>query len=577
MQRWLVLDLLAPTNSRPLRDYQQLCITHTLAAATNWTGPRKMYFTLPTGTGKTRCLTGIIDILSQYGRVLFVAHRKELIEQAAKTIAEDLATTPGIVMAERNQPYHDIVVGSIQTLQRDRFQPLLSGRPFGLSTPLAAILIDESHHVTPKNSYAALIEQVHQVYPEAAIIGCTATPYRSDRASMQDVLPLCTFSRSIPEMQRAGWLCPLQWQRLRVDLDLSNVKTSTIEGEKDYNAESLSEQLAPQSETIARKTIPLIGDRPTVVFACNVKHAQELAAAYNMAGGPMTAAIWGEMDKKEREYRLRDWKAGRIQIIVNVGILTEGFDYVPLAPNRNGLSALVVARPTMSPSLYLQMLGRGTRLKPAGADYDNCLVIDVGGNANLLETRQITLPRVMPSFDEELAEENGQPRERKEPQEKRPASLRINDPVSVSWVAWGFDQDSGLYYTGLAQNWYAAMLPDPRGTGLYYGLVYERKPASYPYKSWKAEQLTDHPLLLSEQMQHLNSVIAQNGRRALVDKDARWRKDLPSEKQLLFLRRISRPDYDLARMQGWTSGEVSHLLNWHIMKEQLQETMKGLL
>lgn len=579
------------TTSRPLRDYQARCIDLTYEAmlSPSFSG----YYTLPTGTGKTRIATGLIEKLSQQGRVLVVAHRKELIEQMAAAIREDVPwrgnhspLTVGVMMAERNQFACQVVVGSIQTLSSDRLSLLL--RPgeelWKQSLPIVAILIDECHHVQKGNSYDTLIQAVRSVYPACAVIGCTATPYRSDTKPMQDVLPTCTFSRTIPDMQEAGWLAPVTWQPIKCDLDTSKLRTSSIGGEKDYNAEDIEEQLFPQSVNIVEKTIPLIENRPTVVFAATVRHAQELAFLYRDAG-IVTASIWGDMPKANRDDILRSWKEGRIQIVVNVGILTEGFDYTPLAPNTEGLAALVIARPTMSPSLYLQMLGRGTRLKPGS--YKDCLIIDVVGNANLLETRQISLPKVMPTHTEE--QESGSHIAINDPDRpKQPQVLKINGPFEKSWAAWGLRD--GIYYSGINRKAWAVLVPDARGSGLYEGYVLSKHYLAWDEEvgevelekyekgckeQWLQERITARPGTLADMMTHLNAIYAQNGAKALVDKKAQWRWDPPTDAALQMLSWKAPDQSFLAKKYSWNAGQVSLAIDYAVLQPHLARLRKG--
>ncbi len=566
------------TTSRPLRDYQHTCIDLSYASIVySWQqgmeAPFSGYYTLPTGTGKTRIATGLIEKLSKTGRVLVVAHRKELIEQMAAAIREDVpGSSVGIVMAERNEFFSPIIVGSIQTLRTDRLNEILIEGLWSDKTngSLVALFIDEGHHITSDNSYCDLILAVRQAYPQCAVIACTATPFRSDKGSMQSVLPTCTFSRSIPDMQKAGWLCPLEWNPMLIPFDEHAVRISSIGGEKDYKAEDLETLLSPQSITIVEKTRSFLENRPTLVFASTVKHAQELSLAYREAG--MTAkSIWGDMPRQEREDYLQAWKQGVIQVIVNVGILTEGFDYVPVAPNTHGLSALVVARPTLSPSLYLQMLGRGTRLKPTGSSYQNCLVLDVVGNANLLETRQITLNDVMPTHTEASEHVNGKRKPAKKSDHTKPAVLKLNAPLELSWAAWGFDPASGVYYCSIGEKCYAVCIPDNSGSGLYYGYVLTEEldtsqGEEHTHYAWRKQLVTRRPVVLQSMMQHLNHVFAQHGKKSLVDKGSAWRQGLPSDAALKMLAWKDRRVWTWARSEGWNAGEVSLAITWAVLQ-----------
>jgi superfamily II DNA or RNA helicase len=569
---------------RPPRDYQLACVQATLASPA-----KDKYYVLPTGTGKTRVLTLLIEELQQQGRVLVVAHRKELIEQTASSIREDIpGSDVGIVMAEQNDCSARVVVGTIQTLAPGRVEELFKGQlwldPSAMN--FSGLLIDECHHCIPKSAYTSLIEAMRIRCPEIQVIGCTATPYRSDKATMQEVLPVCTFFRDIATMQERGWLCPLEWQSVRIPMLLDLMKTSSIGGEKDYNADELYKQISPQTAYIVEQTAPHFGKRPAMVFACNVAHAYELADAYNAwarhdpewqglrnSGDPFAMALDGTTPKQIRDSMLKAWKAGAFQVMVNCALFIEGFDYIPLPPNKNGLGTVVIASPTMSPSRYLQMVGRGTRLKPGGGDFQDCLVFDVAQNANLLETKQITLPRVMPSrpadLDEQIEQEKpvrfGDPQEK----ERKIKLIRLQDFGSVSWAAWGHRANGNLYYCGLGGDKttgraYAVILPTSRGDGLFYGYV-----LSKITKEWDVRMIVDQAKPLTELAHHYNHLLSINGRKNLVSKDAPWRHMPASEKAVRYLWSQDAALGQQARETYWTGEQVSFELDWLTIRGQV--------
>ena len=560
---------------RPLRDYQEKAIMGTINRA--HPGFRG-YYTLPTGTGKTRVITGLVEHYAAMGRVLVVAHRQELIEQAATSLREDIpGLHVGICMAEKNESDARVVVGSIQTLRPSRLSELLipvaslweGGK---LPEAIVAVIFDECHHVTSENSYVQLVDRVALAYPECRFLGCTATPFRADSASMLDVLKECTFSRSIPEMIEAKWLCPVKWSPIKLPLSLEKVNTSTTPNGRDYSAKQIEVLYSPQSAYIAEQVKARIEKRPTIVFAASVDHAEQLMHAF-IDAGCTASMIDGELPRVERANRLEQWRRGDIQIMVNCAVLTEGFDYTPISPNIEGLAAVVVARPTMSPSLYLQMIGRGTRLKYG--TYQDCLIIDVCGNANLLETKQILLPKAMPTVsDEEIEnfedeglnkEEKKKKREEKGEKKSSPFSVRINDGDSASWLAWCIRD--GVYFTEIAEGRVAVLIPDPEGTGLYYGRIIVKQENHKPH-TWRQLINEDHPIPLAECMQHINLLVAKTGNRKLLDKGARWRTTPPSEKQLALL---SAKEKAQALSEHWTKGDVGHALTWKFYRGYIKK------
>lgn len=559
--------------NRPPRDYQIACI-NAVTRCIN-TGYHDLYYELPTGTGKTRIMTLLVEFYRHVGRVLVVAHRKELIEQTAASIRDDIPDIDcGIVMADKNETWADVVVGTWQSLTPLRLEAVLS--PEIEDCPFSLILIDEAHHAIAGSAYERIIEQVRAHSPHVSVVGATATPFRSDSCKMQDVLPECAFTRSITEMQAASWLAPLRWQAIKLSMDFSRIDRSSVDGEADYNQEQLYEQISPQTAEIVAKTAPHFGNRPAMVFGVNVQHAHELSAAYN-AAGITTMALSAQTNKTVRKDTLDAWMSGAIQCVVNVALFTEGFDFKPLAPNRNGLGVVVIARPTMSPSNYLQMIGRGTRLKPEFGDFKDCLVFDMASNANLLETKQITLPKVMPTQQDDVWEEaenaewidfDGEKEAELEKEEKPkpPTQLKINDPLTTSWLPWGHNLMNNCYYASLSfdsaakQNEYALIIPSQRGDGLYRAFILTKN-----QEGWHEQDITARAKPLQQLMHHINHVIAKCGRKAFVHKDNRKRLQQPSPAQMNYLAGKAPKYYNLARQGNWNKGQVASIITWVVL------------
>lgn len=607
MQVTSMLTGLAATTARTLRPYQQICTDLTVQAALATSKERNLYYSLPTGTGKTRVAAAILEKLLPYGRCLFVAHRKELITQAAASLREDLPGWDiGVIMADQCDLQADVMVCSIQTLAEGRLETILEhlaivhvlqstqGKNPVRHSRIVACLVDECHHAVSDNYYATMINRLHQVYPKAAVIGCTATPYRADSKVMQDVLPVCTFTRSVKEMQESHYLSPVTWR----PVILSDLKLETVKLSKngDYQEKSLVEVIGPQLGEIVRETYPLIKDRPAVIFAASVTHAKQLAEGYSILAGytgqfgstPPYMAIWGDMPKKDRDWILQQWQRGLIRGVCNYGILTEGFDYKPLAPNTDGLAAMVIARPTKSPALYMQMLGRGTRPKPGV--FQDCLVVDVSGNANFLEAKQVTLPRVLLNFaSDRLVEWLEQPPEYIDYQEldllmeesqpslkkaRKPVKLKELDWQKRSWVAWG--EHDGMYYTDTMNDTWLVCKP-VASSGLYQGWLLSRTREQAEGEArarftWQAPQsLCDRALPLHELMQLINLLVAKSGNKKILDKKAAWRSDLPKETQIKTLCRWDAKAGALAIQEHWNKGEVSNALTWAMIRGKVRE------
>jgi superfamily II DNA or RNA helicase len=342
-----------------LWDYQQEAKDAVLSA---WArGTRAAGVVIPTGGGKTTVFTDIADEHvrnTAHGggrRVVIIAHRKELIEQAAKRqreVSPDL--TIGIVKAQQNQTLADIVVGSVQTLRNEaRLRQLLD---------VGLVVVDEVHHAAA-DSYVKILRH----FPNAKILGVTATFSRSDSRALGSVIDDVVYQIPIWMLQQRGFLVQAKGLRIGVgDLDLSRVRTTA----GDYNADdldrALSASLAPQA--IVRAVQEHAPNDSTVVFTPTVHFAQVMAHAFTLAGFTAAAVHAGTPDD-ERELILKRVASGEIQIICNCGILTEGTD-IPR------LKTAVVARLTKSEGLWIQMVGRVLRLF---VGYTHALIMDVVG------------------------------------------------------------------------------------------------------------------------------------------------------------------------------------------------------
>ncbi len=545
-----------------IRPYQADCVQAVIAAIA--AGERQLYYQLPTGTGKTFVATEILrHYLIEcdefvYDQALFVIHRKELVEQTAAAFRRDLPEVDtGVIMATYDDKYADIAVCTIQSLSPKRTEQVLGNRGRRL------VIIDEAHHCTNDNSYGRFVRQVLEADDRNVVIGCTATPFRT-LGSMQDVLPSCVYIKTIEESQNEGYLCPTQWKPIHLDVDFTRVKIGQREGEKDYNAEQMADTLTPYLQTLVEKTVPLLGTRATVTFSPTIDQAERLASLYQQAGiaSSYICADLTRMSKAERERRLVAWKAGEIQLMSNVGILTEGFDF----PN---IGAVVVARPTMAPGLYLQMIGRGTRLKDA--TYGDALIIDVCSNANLLEVQQIVLPKVYESISDDveaiLADPSllDRPAGEKKEEEDQPVGMKqhtwkILDPANRTWVSWG--RRDGLYWCEFSRR-HVCILKRQQ-SGLYRGYILD-------FETKKKHHITKQPQRIEDLLQQVNLVLAQNpDARRLADKNARWHFDpaTPQQQELLRNKNKELPD---AVIRSMTKIQISQAITWEKIKDVIAQ------
>ncbi len=346
-----------------LRPYQTDAIDGVFEA---WKKHNSTLVVLPTATGKTVTFAHIIDRM-RGGRALVLAHREELIFQAAHKIHAVTGTMPEIEMAEMRAAPPEasglfarpgVVVSSIQTQcageggngRMTRFDP----------ADFSLLIVDEAHHAT-----AATYRRVLDYYRKNTglkVLGVTATPDRSDEAALGQIFESVAYDYEITDAIADGWLVPVLQRAVTVQgLDYSSVRTVA----NDLNGADLARVLEAEESLhgIASPTLDLIGSRRTLVFAASLAHAERLTEIFNRHRSNMARWVHGGTPKDERREMLRDYGAGRFQVLVNVGVATEGFD-------EPGIEAVVMARPTKSRALYAQMAGRGMR--PA-ADIANAL------------------------------------------------------------------------------------------------------------------------------------------------------------------------------------------------------------
>jgi len=323
---------------------------------------------LPTASGKTPVIATICrDAVQRWnGRVLIVAHVKELLEQAAdklQTIAPDLAFgiySAGLGSRDTLAP---VIIAGIQSVHR-RANEL--GR-FDL------VLIDEAHCIPPDGDgmYRSLIADLKRINPHIRVIGLTATPYRMQYGSIcapENILNAICFQIGVRELIVQGYLCPLISKAGRQKADFGGLHTRGGE----YVSSEVEKLMDDSSlvESACREILEYTRDRHSVlIFASGVEHGDHIRQTLESMGAGCRC-VFGDTLEFDRAQTLADFKAGKLKYLVNVNVLTTGFD----APN---IDCVVMLRPTLSAGLYYQMVGRGFRLHPSKT---NCLVLDFGGN-----------------------------------------------------------------------------------------------------------------------------------------------------------------------------------------------------
>lgn len=283
-------------------------------------------------------------------RVLFMAHRGELLNQAADKIKAATGMESALEKAESSclGSFFPVTVGSVQTLSRPNRLERIPADYF------QTIIVDEAHHIM-SDSYQAVMER----FPEAKVMGITATPDRSDMKNLGQFFDSLAYEYSMKRAIDEGYLCKIKVQMIPLKLDISRVGLSN----GDYSAGEIGHALEPYLREIASVIATNYADRKTVVFLPLIEISQKFCRMLNEMGLPAAEVNGGSAD---RAGILRDFESGRYSVLCNAMLLTEGWD----CP---AVDCVVVLRPTKVRSLYQQMVGRGTRLYPGKEDL---LVLD---------------------------------------------------------------------------------------------------------------------------------------------------------------------------------------------------------
>ena len=327
-----------------LRPYQEAARQ---AIHTQWnSGVQRTLLVLPTGTGKTIVCAAVVEDAVRAGRrVLILAHRGELLDQAADKIRRSTGLASAVEKAESSclGSWYRVVVGSVQSLQRPQRLEQFPHDYFG------TLVIDEAHHAIT-DGYRRVLDW----FPEADVLGVTATPDRGDMRNLGEVFGSLAYEYKLTEAIRDGFLCRILAQTIPLQLDISTVGMSG----GDYAVGELGGALDPYLDQIAAEMARYCKDRKTVVFLPLIKTSQKFRDILN-AHGFNAAEVNGQ--SADRAEVLADFEAGKYNVLCNSMLLTEGWD----CPS---VDCVVVLRPTKVRSLYSQMVGRGTRLSPGKKD-----------------------------------------------------------------------------------------------------------------------------------------------------------------------------------------------------------------
>jgi ATP-dependent helicase IRC3 len=520
-----------PPVSIELRPYQRDALTAIEAAALR--GVTRQVVSLPTGSGKTVIFAHLIR--ERQTRTLILVHRDELIRQTLDKlamVAQSTALDIGVIKAARDEHAGDVVVASVQTLQRET-------RLQRLAQTFELIVVDECHHALPDNSYGRILRHVGTDQEDGPLtVGYTATPYRpnNDPIITAGETPGCfdevVYSLPLMGLIAQGYLSPIVAKGIFLDsLNLDEVRIR----HGDYVESDLAEALmaADAPEHLVRGYRDLAPERRALIFCPTVAMAYAVEHAFR-SGGLTAATVVGETPTEERQAIYSQVRAGRLNALVSCAVLTEGFDE-PI------IDCIMLARPTKSKVLMFQCIGRGLRLWPPKED---CLLIDATGATKRHGLLSIAaeLGLLKPKTPHEMTEG----------EEARTGEDTSGAPKQTGYHAHDIDlaQRRRLHWVETAKGYWVVSLADrmlrvrPDGQGTYRLEVRKRDERAYT-------RLVDR---LSQEF--CFGIASDTARDAhilhMVQEGARWRQNIPSPKQEAQARKLG-----IRIAPEWRSGQVS--------------------
>jgi superfamily II DNA or RNA helicase len=520
------------TATLKLRDYQEEALA---GVAIKLRKHNRVAVVLPTGMGKTVVFAHLIKSVMEAGkRAIVLVHRDELANQAATKIqAVAPGVRVGIVKAERNEIFAQVVVASVQTLARPARRAAFDADTFGV------IIVDEAHHAAAK-TWMEVLEHLG-AWSGTPTVGFSATLAREDGRGLGDVWEAVAYKKDILEGIVKGHLVDVKGRAVTVDgLDLATVARTR----GDYQDGALGDALEASGagEIIAQAYLEHAADRQGVLFAPTVSTARAFAQDLNLAG-IVTEVIVGTTPVEDRKLIFKRYEAGEIQVLSNAMVLTEGWD-MPQA------SCAVIARPTGAAGLYTQMVGRVLRPWPGKVD---ALVLDVVGVSSRIKLRSL-VDLSETGVAPEPGETMGEAWERHQ-RERGKTKTRITGTVAASDVDL-FDRSHSAWLRTYAGVWFIPTRTDyiflwPEGDELW---KVGRKAAQGRGGEWVQTGLTlEYALAWGEQT--ADEIDPSIGR-----KTSSWRRagNQPSEAQMAIVARNRLP-----YVEGMSRSDVSNMISIH--------------
>jgi ATP-dependent helicase IRC3 len=498
-------------------------------------GINKQLVVLPTGAGKTVIFSHLPQFKQNSLPMLVLAHRAELLYQAKEKISwSNPELDIQIEQADNVAGYCDVVVASVPTLGRAESERILKYP----KDYFKSIVIDEAHHAAAP-TYRRILDYFNAPF----VLGVTATPQRSDNTRLTDVFDEIVYYKTIQDLIEDGYLCSLVGYRIKTNTDISGVATN----EGDYVASQLEDAIdTPERNAhIVAAYNSLVPESKAIVFCAGIKHANNLATSF-ASSQINTEVILGATDSDARRDILARFKMGHTKVLVNVGVLTEGFD-------EPTVETIILARPTRSTLLYTQIVGRGTRLHEGKP---HCTVLDFADTTK--GKKPIGLPSLLglpPEFDLQGQDLIEVAKKYKELEDYCPGeAVRVLDPNDIELAYKRINlfmppppnefvqQYSRFVWAEVAENDFHLGVDNYNSFRIYTDTL-GRWVAEHRQRTLDGLQvkLLGHPEDMRDAFVRSDKWIMAKFDTNLIESDAAWRADGPTDAQRKLLKRIGVP------------------------------------
>jgi len=498
-------------------------------------GINKQLVVLPTGSGKTVIFSHLPQFKQNSLPMLVLAHRAELLYQAKEKISwSNPELDIQIEQADNVAGYCDVVVASVPTLGRAESERILKYP----KDYFKSIVIDEAHHAAAP-TYRRILDYFNAPF----VLGVTATPQRSDNTRLTDVFDEIVYYKTIQDLIEDGYLCSLVGYRIKTNTDISGVATN----EGDYVASQLEDAIdTPERNAhIVAAYNSLVPESKAIVFCAGVKHANNLATSF-ASSQINTEVILGATDSDARRDILARFRSGETRVLINVGVLTEGFD-------EPTVETIILARPTRSTLLYTQIVGRGTRLHEGKP---HCTILDFADTTK--GKKPIGLPSLLglpPEFDLQGQDLIEVAKKYKELEDYCPGeAVRVLDPNDIE-IAYKrinlfmppppnefVQQYSRFVWAEVAENDFHLGVDNYNSFRIYTDTL-GRWVAEHRQRTLDGLQvkLLGHPEDMRDAFVRSDKWIMAKFDTNLIESDAAWRADGPTDAQRKLLKRIGVP------------------------------------